>query len=145
KVNILNLLDENTRRIDNMNTDIRFDLSTIKEFYPIDEDTLRKEGQLGAQDTLDGKDNQIELAVQSGSINLKNGFIEYKEFDAPLRNMTSESVLQGPQMTITKGSLETGNNTIQATGVINNCLSYDRSVNLKAEGDAILEKLADYY
>src|SRR5699024_8954225 len=145
KGNIRNLLDENTRRIDNMNTDIRFDLSTIKEFYPIDEDTLRMEGQLRAQATLDGKANQIEQAVQSGSINLKNGFIDYKEFDAPFRNITFESVLQGPQMTITKGSLESGNNSIQATGVINNYLSDNRSVNLKAEGDVMLEELANYY
>ena len=98
--NIQHLLDEESRRIEDMNTNIRFDLATIKEFYPMDEDTLKMEGQLTAQATLDGKADQIERAVQSGSFNLKNGFIDYKKFDAPFRDITLESVLEGTRMTI---------------------------------------------
>ena len=143
--NIRNLLNDESRRIDDMNTNVRFDLSTIKEFYPIDEDTLQMKGKLTVQATLDGKADQIERAVQSGSINLKNGFIDYKKLDAPFRDITFESVLEGRRMTIVKGLVKTGNNSLQASGVINNYLSENRSVNLQTEGEVALKELQNYY
>lgn len=142
---IQNLLDDNTRRINNMNTNLRFDLATLKDFYPIDEDTLQLAGMLTAQATLNGKADQIERAVQSGSINLKNGLVDYKEFDAPFRNITLESVLEGPRMTIVEGRFSSGDNNVQAAGVINNYLSEDRTVNIKTEGNAKLSQISNYY
>lgn len=142
---IQNLLDDNTRRINNMNTNVRFDLATLKDFYPIDEDTLRLAGMLTAQATLDGKADQIERAVQSGSINLTNGLIDYKEFDAPFRNITLESVLEGPRMTIIQGRFSSGDNNVEARGVINDYLSETRSVNIKTNGNAKLSQISNYY
>jgi len=142
---VQNLLDENSRRINNMNTNLRFDLATLKDFYPIDEDTLRLAGMLTAQARLDGKANQIEQAVQSGSINLKNGLIDYKEFDAPFRNISLESILEGPRMTIVNGSFNSGDNKVQASGLIDNYLSENRTVNLKTQGNARLSEISNYY
>lgn len=141
---IQNLLDESSRYI-NMITNMQFDLATIKEFYPIDEDTLRLEGQLTAQATLDGRADKLERAVQSGSINLKNGFIDYKEFDLPFRNITLESVLEGPRMTIVEGRFQSGDNSVQISGDINNYLSDDRILNLEAQGNARLQEISNYY
>ncbi|MBN2732756.1 MAG: hypothetical protein JXR26_10030 [Balneolaceae bacterium] len=142
---IQNLLNDDTRRINNMNTNLRFDLATLKDFYPIDEDTLRLAGMLTAQATLDGKADQIERAVQSGSINLKNGLVDYKEFDAPFRNITLESVLEGPRMTIVEGRFSSGDNNVQAAGVINDYLSEERTVNIKTQGNAELSQISNYY
>lgn len=142
---IQHLLDETARRINDMHTNLRFDLATIKDFYPINEDTLRLAGMLTAQATLDGKAAQIERAVQSGSITLKNGLVDYHSFDAPFRDITLESVLEGPRMTIVEGRVESGDNEVQISGVINNYISENRSVNLKAEGNARLEEINNYY
>ncbi|SMO51698.1 AsmA family protein [Fodinibius sediminis] len=141
---IQNLLDESNRYIA-MDTNLRFDLATIKDFYPIDEDTLQMEGMLTAQATLDGRADQIEQAVQSGSINLKNGYVDYQKFDKPFRSITFESVLEGPRMTIVEGSMQSGDNSVQATGVINNYLSEDRTLNLKTRGNARLREISNYY
>lgn len=143
--NVQNLLDENSRRINNMNTNLRFDLATLKDFYPMDEDTLRLAGMLTAQARLDGKASQIEQAVQSGSIILTNGLIDYKEFDAPFRNISLESVLEGPRMTIVNGSFNSGDNKVQASGLIDNYLSENRTVNLKTQGNAQLSEISNYY
>ncbi|MCW9708652.1 DUF748 domain-containing protein [Fodinibius salsisoli] len=142
---VQHLLDEGARSINDMNTNLNFDLATIKEFYPIDEDTLRLEGMLTAQAILDGKADQIEQAVQSGSINLKDGLIDYDSFDAPFRNITFDAVLEGPQMTIVEGSLQSGDNNVQASGVINNYISENRSLNIKTEGSAKLKEISNYY
>src|SRR5699024_6978895 len=143
--NIRKLLNKQNRYIDNMDIDADFDLATIKKFYPIDEDTLRMEGQLKAQATLDGKADQIEEAVQSGSINLSNGFIDHKDFDPPFRELSLESVLEVPQLTIIEAGLKTGSNNLEAAGTVNNYLSQNRTVNLKTEGHALLKELANYY
>lgn len=141
---IQNLLDESSRYI-NMDTDLQFDLVTIKDFYPIDEDTLRLEGMLSAQATLNGPADQIERAVQTGSITLENGLIDYHEFDTPFRNITLESVLQGPQMTIVDGSFDSGDNSVELAGIINNYLSENRTVNLEAQGNGRLQEIDNYY
>lgn len=142
---IQNLLNENTRRINNMNTSLQFNLATIKDFYPLDEDTLRLEGQLNAQATLDGKADQIERAVQSGNITLQNGLIDYHKFDAPIRNITFESVLDGPRMTIVNASFSSGDNNLNGSGLINNYLSENRRVNLKTQGNIELGEIGNYY
>lgn len=141
---IRQLLDPASRRI-NMNTSLRFDLSTLKEFYPIDEDTLRMAGMLTAQATLSGRADQIERSVQSGSINLENGLIDYHEFEEPFRDITFESVLEGPRMTIVSGGFASGDNRVELAGTINDYLSEGRTVNLKTSGNAQLSQIGNYY
>lgn len=137
-------LDENNRTL-NLDTDLRFDLATIKEFYPINEDTLQMNGLLTAQATLQGKADQIEQSVKSGSINLKNGFVYYERIGQPLRDITLESVLEGPKLTIVNASFRSGENNLKVGGLINNYLSENRSIDLKIEGAAKLSQITTYY
>lgn len=137
-------LDENNRSVD-LDTDLRFDLATIKDFYPISEDTLRMSGMLTAQATLRGKADQIEQSVQSGSINLKNGLVEYHKLGKPFRDITFESVLEGNRLTVTTARFRTGENSLSASGLITDYLSDNRSINLKLQGDAKLDEIANYY
>jgi len=55
-------LQEANRTI-NLDTNLRFDLASLKDFYPISEDTLEMNGILTAQATLDGRADQIERSV----------------------------------------------------------------------------------
>lgn len=137
-------LDEANRTVD-LNTNLKFNLATIKDFYPISEDTLEMSGIFTAQANLNGKADQIERSVQSGSINLQNGFIDYKELGEPLRDITFESVLEGNRMTILQASFKTGENNLNASGLITDYLSDDRTINLKLRGDAKLGEIANYY
>lgn len=142
--NVRNLLDEENRTVD-LQTDLSFNLATIKEFYPINEDTLEMSGMLAAQATLQGKASQIEQSIQTGSITLKNGFIFYAPLERPFRNITFESVLEGPKLTIVNTGFQTGENNLQIGGVITDYLSDSRTVDLKLEGDAKLNQIATYY
>lgn len=142
---ILNLLNEDTRRINNMRTNIRFNLATLKDFYPIDEDTLRLSGLVSAQATLDGQAGQIERAVQSGSIVLKDGMIDYYKYEAPFRDITLEAILEGPRMTLVQSHINSAGNRVEATGVINDYLSENRTVNIRTQGSAKLSQLSNYY
>lgn len=137
-------LKEEQRTID-LQTQLDFDLATIKEFYPIDEDTLSMRGKLTANATLKGQANQIERAVQSGQISLRNGYISHKSLGKPIEDITLESTLNGPTFSISKASFKTGDNNLSASGSITNYLSDNRSVDLKITGNAALGQIQNYY
>jgi len=137
-------LDENERTVD-LDTELRFDLATIKEFYPIDEDTLKMSGLLTAQAALKGKADQIERSVESGSINLRDGFISHKNLGRPIEDFNLESVLEGNRLTVVSAGLRTGENNLKASGLITNYLSEERIINLKLEGNAALNEISNYY
>ena len=138
-------LDDANRSI-NLDTNLKFNLATLKEFYPISEDTLEMNGVLTARATLQGKASQIEQSVQSGSITLKNGFLYYQRMgEQPLRNITFESVLEGPRLTVVEAGFQSGENNLKAQGVINNYLSESRTIDLKMEGFAMLNQITKYY
>lgn len=137
-------LDEAKRTV-NLDTNLRFDLASLKDYYPISEDTLEMNGILTAQANLEGKADQIERSVKSGSITLKNGFFYYKPLEKPFRDINFESVLEGPKMTIVNAGFRSGENNINMGGVITNYLGEDRSVDLKLEGFAMLNQITNYY
>lgn len=137
-------LDESQRSV-NLQTNLDFDLATIKEFYPIDEDTLSMRGQLSARAILNGKADQIERAVQSGQITLRNGYINHQSLGKPIEDLTFESSLDGPTLSISKASFRTGENNLSASGNITDYLSDGRSLDLKINGEAALSEIPNYY
>jgi len=137
-------LKKKQRNVD-LNTALKFDLATIKDFYPINEDTLSMRGQLAADATLKGKADKIEEAVQTGKISLKNGYISYISLGKPIRDLMLESTLDGPTMRISKANFKTGENSLSATGIITNYLSDNRSINLDINGNADLAEIQNYY
>ncbi len=141
---VANPLKEDSRSVD-LNANLRFDLATIKDFYPISEDTLQMSGLLTARATLKGKAAEIEHSVQNGVITLSNGLIDYKGFDKPFRDITLKSELNGHVLTITDASFVTGDNNLKASGHITDYLSENRTVDLKLEGSARLNEITNYY
>ncbi len=138
------LFDENQRTID-LNTNLDFDLATLKEFYPIDEDTLKLRGQLTANASLNGKAEQIEQAVQKGTIKLSDGLIQHQSLDNPIQEITFSSTLDGPTLNISEASFITGDNNLSADGTVTNYLSDNRSIDLNISGKAMLEEITNYY
>lgn len=137
-------LKDNQRSVD-LDTNLDFDLATIKDFYPIDEDTLKMRGQLTASAKLKGKADQIDRAVQSGNISLQNGYISHKSLGKPIKDFTLRSTLSGPTLSISKASFKTGENSLSVSGSISNYLSDNRSIDLKITGRAALDQITDYY
>lgn len=144
KGNISNPLKEKQRAI-NLTTDLDFELGTIKDFYPIDEDTLKLRGSFTAHAKLKGKAAQIEDAVESGSISLTNGLIDHKMLAKPIRDLTLKSDLNGSKLNISEASFKTGNNSMTASGSVGNYLSDNRTIDLKLNGQADLSQITEYY
>lgn len=141
---IQNPMDESLRSVD-LDTDLQIDLGTVKEFYPIDEDSLEIRGKLTANLRLKGKADQIERAVESGRIELTDGFVHFKKTGEPVRNINLETVIRGNLLTVNRAHFESGKNNLTITGSISDYLDENPSINLALKGEARLAELKNYY
>ncbi len=143
---ILRPLDENQRSVD-VRGNINFDLATIKEFYPIDEDTLNMRGQLIAEINLRGRPDpdQIETLLQQSTVELTNGYLAHRLVANPLEDVTFRAQMSGRQMSISEARFKTGENALAMQGTVTNYLSDNAEVNLTLDGNAIFSSITSYY
>ncbi|MDX1617854.1 MAG: AsmA-like C-terminal region-containing protein [Balneolaceae bacterium] len=137
-------LSEQERTVD-LTADLSFDLATIGDFYPIDEDTLKLGGQLTARAVLQGNAAEIGQAVRSGTLNLENGFIDYQRFGKPIENLTLRSGLKGNRLSITTASFRSGQNDLSLSGTITDYLGDNPVIDLRIRGNARFAEIRNYY
>jgi autotransporter translocation and assembly factor TamB len=127
--------------------DINFDLDSVKDFYPIDEDTLKMDGQLVAQLSLDGRPNpdQIENVLQQGTIELTNGFVSHKSLTDPIEDITFRAEARGNRLNISEASFINGENDLSLNGTVTNYLSDNPVLDLMVNGNAVASSLKNYY
>lgn len=128
-----------------LNAELEFDLGTIKDFYPIDEDTLTLRGQLTAQATLRGQADQIERALQQSNIELRNGYIDHELVGRPLEEITFLATASSTQLNISQASFITGDNTLSLNGTVDNYMDDEPLFNLTIDGTATLADVSTYY
>ncbi len=143
---ILRPLDEDERSVD-VTANINFDLATIKDFYPIDEDTLSMSGQLIAEIALRGKPDpdQIETLLQRSTIELTNGYLAHSIVSNPLEDITFRAEASGRRMSISEARFKTGENALSMNGTVVNYLSDNPEVDLTFDGNAVFSSITSYY
>lgn len=143
---VINPLNEETRSVD-LTASLNFDLATIKEFYPIDEDTLAMRGQLDAQVRLQGQPDpdRIESLLQSSTIELRNGYLSHSIVARPLEDITFVAEATGTRLNTSNARFRTGENALAMTGSVTNYLSEDPTFDLTFDGNAIFDDISTYY
>lgn len=143
---INNPLDEERRSVD-LTSNIDFDLATIKDFYPIDEDTLTLRGQFNANVILRGEPDpdQIERLLQRSTFELQNGYIAHKSLGKPLEDITLTAEATGTQLSIANARFTTGENALAMSGSVSNYLSDDPQFDLTFDGNAVFSDISSYY
>ncbi|MFW6157411.1 MAG: AsmA-like C-terminal region-containing protein [Balneolaceae bacterium] len=141
---IEHMLDE-TRRTLNLRSSLNFDLATIKEFYPIDEDTLEMRGVLEAEVLMQGPADPIEEAVQSGSLSLADGYINYHKYGQPLEEIAFQSTLEDGRISLSEASIRAGGNNLALSGSIADYLSDDPAIDLQMQGRGQFAEIQNYY
>lgn len=135
---------DSLRRRFNLSTQLNADLASIKEFYPIDEDTLKIRGQLTADLQLEGTAENAAQAIQSGTIELKNGFIGYHKLPRPIDQLTMRATLKGERLTLNNARVATGSNSLQLSGTVDRYWTDAPTLNLKSNGKVALNEFTDY-
>ena len=143
---IVKPLDEENRTFDII-ANLDFDLATIKDFYPIDEDTLEMRGNLDATASFKGKADfdRIENTLRDSKIEFRNGYFSHKSIGKPFEDVTLLATLNGTLLTLDEARFKTGENNLQMNGDIRNYLSEDPVFDVKIKGDAQLSDVSAYY
>lgn len=143
---ILRPFDENSRTVD-LRSNVQFDLATIKEFYPIDEDTLAMRGLLVADIVLRGTPDpdQIETLLQQSTFDLTNGYFYHSIVNNPLEDILFKAQASGRRLAISEARFKTGENQLAMHGSIENYLSDNPVVDLTFDGTALLSSISSYY
>src|SRR5690625_689494 len=143
---ILNPLDENSRTVD-ISSDLFFDLASISQFYPIDEDTLTLRGELTAQIVLRGTPDpdQLETLLQESQAQLTNGYISHAELPSPIEDLSFLAEASGRRLNIQQVSFVSGENALSLNGTVINYLSESPVIDLTFNGDAEFSSFTSYY
>lgn len=128
-----------------IDADLDFDLETIKDFYPIDEDTLMLRGQLIADARLRGQADQFLRAIQESNIRFQNGYVAHRSLGAPLEEITFIAGSRNTRLTINESSFRTGDNNLSMTGTVDDFLDDDPVFDLTLDGSATLADVSTYY
>lgn len=143
---VLNPLDEARRSVD-LSANLDFDLASLKEFYPIDEDTLAMRGQLDARVRLQGQpgDGQIETLLQQSTLELSNGYFSHNLVGRPLEDITLTAEATGNRLSIGNAQFKTGENALAMRGTVTNYLSDDPTFDLTLDGNVVFADISTYY
>lgn len=143
---ISNPLDEAARSVDLTST-LNFDLATIKEFYPIDEDTLDLRGQLDANVVLlgDADPDNLERLLQRSTFELNNGYIDHRLVGKPLEDITFSAEATGTRLSISTARFVTGENSLSMNGSVSNYLGENPEFDLTFDGNAVFADISSYY
>lgn len=143
---ILKPLDEDSRTVD-LRSNVQFDLATIKEFYPIDEDTLAMRGLLTADIVLRGTPDpdQIESLLQQSTFDLTDGYFYHSIVNNPLEDIQFKAQASGRRLAISESRFTSGENQLVISGSVENYLSDNPVVDLTFDGNALLSSISSYY
>ena len=143
---ILRPLDEMSRTVD-LQSNVHFDLASIKEFYPIDEDTLAMRGLLIADISLKGTPDpdQIESLLQQSTFELTDGYFYHSIVNNPIEDIRFNAQATGRRLDISDARFTSGENQLVMRGTIENYLSDNPVVDLTFDGNALLSSISSYY
>ncbi|WP_340106187.1 AsmA family protein [Rhodohalobacter sp. 8-1] len=139
-------LDDENRSVD-LSATLNFDLASIKEFYPIDEDTLELRGQFDANVVLSGRadPDEIERLLQRSTFELRNGYIDHRLVGKPLEDITLTAEATGTRLSIQNARFVTGENSLAMNGSVSNYLGDDPVFDLNFDGNAVFSDISSYY
>lgn len=140
---LLNPMDE-SNRILSLNGKVNADLSTIKEFYPIKEDTLLMRGLLFADIKLSTNLANVDQANATGKITLNNGYIKHKSTPKAIENINLNADVSKNTIRVNSVSLKTGTNQVQAKGTITDYLKEKPTYSLQVSSQLNLGEIKDF-
>jgi hypothetical protein len=119
---VMHPLDTNRTSFD-VGFDFYADLATIKEYYPISDDTLAMRGKMTAQGVAKGTYRDIDKTNASGSMELSDGYLAYKTLGSrPFEDIRFSGTISNQRILLKEASLRAGSNRVNASGTITNYL-----------------------
>jgi hypothetical protein len=137
-------LDTNRTAFD-LEFDFFADLATIKEYYPISEDTLSMRGKMTAEGVAKGTYRNIDDTNASGRVELEDGYLAYKSLGKrPLEDIRFKGTISNQRILLDEASLRAGTNRVNADGSITNYLGSNPISDITVRTTFNLAEAGDY-
>lgn len=124
---------------------LRLDLSTVPEFYPIDADTMRLNGVMTFDGVARGRLSDVENSTVSGELKLNDGLVFHKSLPHPIERIVVDSRLSATELTIRTVSFQSGTNTVQTSGRVRNYLGENPELDIALKTALNLSEVDQYY
>ena len=122
-----------------------FDLATVKDFYPIDEDTLKLRGNVELKNVeVSGRVAQPDKAKGKGQVVFRGVSVEHSSLPRPIKEISLDAAISNDKISIANSKVVSGSNDLKATGTISAFMTGDPSLNLRVSGRVDFEELAEY-
>ena len=125
--------------------DVTLDLATVREYYPIDEDTLTMRGMLTLSGSANGRLEDPENASFSMDMELSNGFVDYHEIGQAIEELAANISANESTVTINDARIRSGTNQFSMSGSITDYLEEWASFDLTINGLVALGEINEFY
>ncbi len=127
------------------NGEVALDLATIKEYVPIDEDTLAMRGSIRLSGSANGRVNDPENAAFDLDVQLSNGYLAWHELGQAIDRLTAQAKITHRDVTISEASVRSGSNRFSMSGSIREYMEENASFDLRINGLLALGEMNAYY
>ena len=127
------------------NGEVTWDLETVKEYYPIDEDTLSMRGMISFSGSGSGRLDDPGNAAFDLDLELSDGFIDYHELGQPIEDLTTRVNITERNVSIADATVRSGSNRFSMNGNIRNYMEENASFDLTINGLLVLQEMNSYY
>jgi uncharacterized protein involved in outer membrane biogenesis len=125
--------------------DLVSNLATLKDFYPMSEDTFALKGSFSSKGSVKGLYKEMEKATVSGSIALQNGYLKYTQLGKkPIEHIQFKGSLNGQALQFDTASFQAGSNRVEAKGSIRAILSEKPIADLTVKTNFNLAEAGDF-
>lgn len=124
---------------------LRLDLSTVPEFYPIDADTMRLNGIMTFDGVTRGRVSDVENATVSGELKLTDGFVFHQSLPHAIERIVVDSRLSATEFIIRTFTFQSGTNSVESSGRIRNYLGDSPELDIALKTVLNLSEVDQYY
>lgn len=125
--------------------EVALDLATIKEYVPIDEDTLAMRGSIRVRGSANGRVNEPDEAAFDLDVELTDGYLAHHELGQAIDRLTAQAKITHREVTISESSVRSGSNRFTMTGSIGNYMEDNATFDLRINGLLALGEMNAYY
>ncbi|TVQ67835.1 MAG: AsmA family protein [Balneolaceae bacterium] len=143
---ISNPMSEQSRELD-LKSSLRFDLESLRTFYPIDEDTLQMRGLLKSEIHLRGNPQRDdpERLLQQSRITVEGGYLFHIRLNQPIEELVFRAEGDGRRLAISEAGFRSGSNRLSFHGTLLEYLGDNPYADLTFDGLASLSSIAEIY
>lgn len=125
--------------------EVNWDLATVREYYPIDTDTLDIRGFLSLNGIAGGRLEDPENATFDLETELTDGYIAWHHLGHPIEEMNSRIHVTENQLSIASAGIRSASNRFTLTGDIREYMEEFAQFDLTLNGLVDLDEINDYY